>query len=65
MGPNLQHKLNPLHVYCRLNDILIFFFVPRRKANRICRSLCKTYETFYRFINDPFSKIKPFFTTLI
>ncbi len=35
---NIQHRLNPLHVYCRLVD--------RGMNARLCICLCKYYEIF-------------------
>ena len=36
MSTNLQHYLNPLHIYCRLRDMGI--------AKKIALRLCRLYE---------------------
>lgn len=38
----LQHRLNPLHVYCRLVDVGF--------SQQAARGLCGVYERVYRFL---------------
>lgn len=47
----VQHRLNPLHLYCR--------FVDRGYNKTVCAFICKAYEKLF------FSWMSPFIKTLI
>jgi hypothetical protein len=42
----IQHRANPLHVYCRACDIsdALIPFIPRKQRRQFCESLMKGYE---------------------
>jgi len=49
----VQHRLNPLHVYCR--------FLDRRLNRRLSASICKFYEAVIFFWISLFIKIMIYF----
>lgn len=40
----VEHRLNPLHIYCRVKNILLGIGIGTCNSTRIAKGVCKWYE---------------------
>jgi hypothetical protein len=42
----VEHKANPLHIYCRVKNILLFLGFGCNSSSAIAKCMCRGYEKF-------------------